>query len=48
MLKKKEIQQLSPIEKNIPTTNEQWEDNNREPEIIMEQIPLLNGVLPTS
>ena len=41
------LRQLSPIERNIPTTNEQWEDNNREPEIIMEQIPLLNGVLPT-
>ena len=40
--------QLSPIERNIPTTSEQWKDNNREPEIIMEQIPLLNGVLPTS
>ena len=40
--------QLPPTERNIPTTNEQWEDNNREPEIIMEQIPLLNGVLPTS
>ena len=41
------LRQLSPIERNIPTTNEQWEDN-REPEIIREQIPLLNGVLPTS
>ena len=40
--------QLPPIERNIPTNNEQWEDNNREPEIIMEQIPLLNGMLPTS
>ena len=35
-----------------PTTGEpysdQWEDNNREPEIIVEHIPLLNGGLPTS
>ena len=41
------LRQLSPIERNIPTINEQWEDK-REPEIIREQIPLLNGVLPTS
>ena len=40
--------QLPPTERNIPTTHEQWEDNNREPETIVEQIPLLNGVLPTS
>ena len=41
------LRQLSPIERNIPRTNEQWEDN-REPEIIREQMLLLNGVLPTS
>ena len=40
--------QLPPIERHIPTINEQWKDSNREPEIIMEQIPLLNGMLPTS
>ena len=40
--------QFLPTERNVPTTNEQWEDNNREPEIIVEQIPLLNRVLPTS
>ena len=35
-----------------PTTGEpysyQWEDNNREPEIIIERIPSLNGGPPTS
>ena len=40
--------QFVQTERNIPTTNEQWEDNNREPEIIVEGIPLLNGVPPTS
>ena len=38
-------------ERNIPTTNEQysnqWENNNGEPEIIVEQAPLLNGGPPT-
>ena len=37
-----------PTERNVPITNEQWEVNNKEPEIIVEKIPLLNGVLPTS
>ena len=39
-------------EERTPTTRElysnQWEDNNREPEIIMECVPLLNGGPPTS
>ena len=39
-------------EGRTPTTREpysdQWEDNNREPEIIMECMPLLNGGPPTS
>ena len=39
-------------EERAPTTRElysnQWEDNNREPEIIMECVPLLNGGPPTS
>ena len=42
------LRQFLPTERNVPKTNEQWEENNREPEIIVEQIPLLNGVLPTS
>ena len=40
--------QFLQTERNVPTTNEQWEDNNREPEIIVEQIPLSNEVLPIS
>ena len=39
-------------EERTPTTRElysnQWEDNNREPEIIMECVPLLNRGPPTS
>ena len=39
-------------EERMPTTRElysnQWEDNNREPEIIMESVPLLNGGPPSS
>ena len=39
-------------EERTPTTREpysnRWEDNNREPEIIMEHVPLLNGGPPTS
>ena len=44
--------QFPPTERNIPTTSEQysnqWEDNNGEPEIIVEQVPLLNRGPPTS
>ena len=39
-------------EESTPTTREQysnqWEDNNREPEIIVEHVPLINGGPPTS
>ena len=39
--------QIPPTERNIPTTSQQhsnqWEDDNREPEIIVEHVPLLNG-----
>ena len=41
------LRQIPPTERNIPTTSEQhsiqWEDDNREPEIIVEHVPLLNG-----
>ena len=41
-----------PSEERTPTTREpysnQWEDNSREPEIIVECVPLLNGGPPTS
>ena len=39
--------QIPQTERNIPTTSEQhsnqWEDDNREPEVIVEHVPLLNG-----
>ena len=41
------LRQIPQTERNIPTTSEQhsnqWEDDNREPEIIVEHVPLLNG-----
>ena len=43
--------QFPPTERHIPTNGEQhsnrWEDTNVEPEIIVEQAPLLNGGPPT-
>ena len=40
------LRQIPPTERNIPTTSEQhsnqWQDDNREPGIIMEHVPLLN------
>ena len=44
--------QFPPNERNIPPTNEQysdqWEDDNREPEVIVEHVPVLNRGPPTS
>ena len=44
--------QFPPKERNIPPANEQysnqWEDDNREPEVIVEHVPVLNGGPPTS
>ena len=55
MLMKKEtvtMRQFPPNEGNIPPANEQysnqWEDDNGEPEVIVEHVPVLNGGPPTS
>ena len=44
--------QFPPNERNILPANEQhsnqWEDDNREPEVIVEHVPVLNGGPTTS
>ena len=41
------LRQIFPTERNIPTTSgqhsNQWDDDNREPEVIVEHVALLNG-----